>query len=194
MKKFFTSFAIALFACIGAQAQSIVINKTDGTSVTYQASEISSINFQPAQQNSIAGSYTGKDSVNVGKMFPYTSAAEVTYQVTENSDGTVNLLVPEVEYDQTVMGTLYLGSYSIKNIPYDETQKAYVKAYKNDNVVFHFKSVDTNGKTTIDKDYTFDKDVCQVIISKDADGVLTVSNTYQMGSMPFVIYGTFRGK
>ena len=90
------------------------------------------------------------------------------------------------------MGDLTLGTYTIKNIPYDESQKAFVKAYKDDNIKFHFTCV-SNGVTTMDKEYTFDKDVCKVVVSQDAGGRLTVSNAFQMGAMPFVIYGTFKG-
>lgn len=197
MKKIFTSIFVVLFAFTCAHAQTVTIQKTDGTSETFKASEITSITFSPAEQTAaqaIAGTYTGTDSVNVGKLFPYNSSTEVSYQVIANDDNTVNLIVPEVVYKGTVMGDLTLSTYTIKNIPYDESQQAFVKAYKDDNVVFHFTCVDANGNKTIDKDYTFDKDVCKVIISKAADGTLTVSNTYQMGTMPFVIYGTFRGK
>ncbi len=141
----------------------------------------------------IAGNYTGGDSVNVAGLYPYNSKENVTYKVTANTDGTINLVVPEVKYDETVMGDLTLGTYTISNIAYDDTEKAFVKAYKDDNIQFSFICV-YKGDTTLNKVYTFDKDICKVVISKDAAGVLTVSNTYQMGAMPFAIYGTFRGK
>lgn len=72
-------------------------------------------------------------------------------------------------------------------------QKAFVKAYKDDNIKFRFKVIDESGNVTKDKEYTFDKDVCKVTITKEADGKLKVSNSYQMGTMPMTIYGTFVG-
>lgn len=140
----------------------------------------------------LAGSYTGTDSVNVGGSFPYTSAEKVTYQVTSNADGTINLIVPQVKYNGTVMGDLTLGTYTIGNIAYDAETKTFTKAYKDDNIKFHFTAAN-NGQTTMDKEYTFDKDVCKVTVSMNDKGQLVVSNTFQMGAMPFTIFGAFTG-
>jgi hypothetical protein len=154
-----------------------------GTTITWH-------NGKPAPAVKIVGSYQGDDKINVGGMFPYTSADKVTYKVEANADGTINLVVPEVKYNGTVMGDLTLGTYTIKNIPYDETQKAFVKAYKDDNIKFLFTIV-KDGNTT-QKEYTFDKPFCKVMVSKDDKGVFVVNNTYQMGAMPMLINGTFK--
>lgn len=154
-----------------------------GTTITWH-------NGQPTPSVKIAGSYQGDDNINVGGMFPYTSAGKVTYKVEANADGTINLVVPEVKYNGTMMGDLTLGTYTIKNIPYDETQKAFVKAYKDDNIKFLFTVV-KDGKTT-QKEYTFDNPRCKVMVSKDDKGALVVHNTYQMGGMPMLINGTFK--
>ena len=126
-------------------------------------------------------------------MFSYTSSEAVTYKVTANEDGTVNLTVPEETFKKTMMGNLTLSSYTISKIPYDESKKAFIKAYKDDKIKFHFIIKDDNGAVTSDKEYTFDSRICKVTITKGADGKLTVSNTYQMGKMPFPISGTFTG-
>lgn len=147
----------------------------------------------PSAALKMAGAYQGMDHVNVGGAYPYDSATKVTYKVEANADGTINLVVPEVLYKETLIGDLTIGTYTISNIPYDEKEGAFVKAYKDDNIKFHF-TCSYEGTVTMDKDYTFDKDVCKVVVSKDADGQLTVANTYQMGSMPFVIAGSFKGK
>lgn len=194
MKKFFTLAIVSLLSTAAVQAQKVVINKADGTQVTFQASEITNVQFVPASlTDNFVGSYKGEDKISVGGLFSYTSSEAVTYKVTANEDGTVNLTVPEETFKKTMMGNLTLSSYTISKIPYDESKKAFIKAYKDDNIKFHLIIKDDNGVVTSDKEYTFDSRICKVTITKGADGKLTVSNTYQMGKMPFPISGTFTG-
>ena len=194
MKKFFTLAIVSLLSTAAVQAQKVVINKADGTQVTFQASEITNVQFAPASlTDNFAGSYKGEDKISVGGIATYTSSEAVTYKVTSNEDGTVNLTVPEETFKKTVMGNLTLSSYTISKIPYDESKKAFIKAYKDDNIKFHFIIKNDNGTVISDKEYTFDSRICKVTITKGADGKLTVSNTYQMGKMPFPISGTFTG-
>jgi len=147
----------------------------------------------PSAALKMSGAYQGMDHVNVGGAYPYDSATKVTYKVVANADGTINLVVPEVLYKETVIGDLTIGTYTISNIPYNEAEGAFVKAYKDDNIKFRF-TCSYEGKVTMDNEYTFDKDVCKVVVTKDADGQLKVDNTFQMGSMPFVVVGSFKGK
>ena len=194
MKKFFTLAIVSLLSTAAVQAQKVVINKADGSQVTFQASEITNIQFVPASlTDNFVGSYKGEDKISVGGLFSYTSSEAVTYKVTANEDGTVNLTVPEETFKKTMMGNLTLSSYTISKIPYDESKKAFIKAYKDDKIKFHLIIKDDNGTVTSDKEYTFDSRICKVTITKGADGKLTVSNTYQMGKMPFPISGTFTG-
>lgn len=194
MKKFFTLAIVSLLSTAAVQAQKVVINKADGSQVTFQASEITNVQFVPASlTDNFVGSYKGEDKISVGGLFSYTSSEAVTYKVTANEDGTVNLTVPEETFKKTMMGNLTLSSYTISKIPYDESKKAFIKAYKDDNIKFHLIIKDDKGAVTSDKEYTFDSRICKVIITKGADGKLTVSNTYQMGKMPFPISGTFTG-
>ena len=194
MKKFFTLVIVSLLSAVAVQAQKVVINKADGSKVTFRADEIQSVQFAPASvADQFVGSYKGTDKISVGGLFSYTSSEAVTYKVTANEDGTVNLTVPEETFKKTMMGNLTLSSYTISKIPYNESEKAFIKAYKDDNIKFHFIIKDDDGAVTSDKEYTFDSRICKVTITKGADGKLTVSNTYQMGKMPFPISGTFTG-
>ena len=192
MKKIFTLVIVSFLSALGVQAQKVVVNKTDGSKVVYQANEVKDVQFVPATlADTYTGSYKGFDNVNV--MVSYTSSEEVVYKVTANEDGTINLIVPEVTYKKTVMGNLTLGTYTIKNISYDKSKKAFVKAYKDDNVKFHFIKKNDDGSIISDQEYTFDSEKCKVVISKEADGKLKVENTYQLGRMPFPISGSFKG-
>lgn len=59
MKKIFTLIILAMAVVTAAQAQTITINKTDGTKVTYDASEVSSIDFAPKSDTTTIHSFTG---------------------------------------------------------------------------------------------------------------------------------------
>lgn len=188
MKKIFTLAIITLFAVTGMQAQTVTINKTDGSTVVLNAADITSITFEPAAEQTeaekMAGTYTGKDSINVGGMFPYYAEAEGEYKITANADGTINVTLPEEKFSQTAIGDLVVGTFTVSNIAWDESAQAFVRNYSKDGIKFHFKS------STMDNDYALDKDNCKMTVKSNADGTVTVLNTYQMGRMPFPIYST----
>jgi hypothetical protein len=187
MKKIFILAIIALTYVAAMQAQTVTINKTDGSTIVLQASEINNIVFEPAElteAQKIAGTYTGKDSINVGGMFPYYAEAEGEYKITANTDGTINVTLPEEKFSQTAIGDLVVGSFTVSNIAWDESAQAFVRNYSKDGIKFHFKS------STMDNDYALDKDNCKMTVKSNADGTVTVLNTYQMGRMPFPIYST----
>ena len=74
MKKFFTLAIVSLLSTAAVQAQKVVINKADGTQVTFQASEITNVQFVPASlTDNFVGSYKGEDKISVGGLFSYTS-------------------------------------------------------------------------------------------------------------------------
>lgn len=187
MKKIFILAIIALTYVAAMQAQTVTINKTDGSTIVLQASEINNIVFEPAElteAQKIAGTYTGKDSINVGGMFPYYAEAEGEYKITANTDGSINVTLPEEKFSQTAIGDLVVGSFTVSNIAWDESAQAFVRNYSKDGIKFHFKS------STMDNDYALDKDNCKMTVKSNADGTVTVLNTYQMGRMPFPIYST----
>lgn len=187
MKKIFILAIIALTYVAAMQAQTVTINKTDGSTIVLQASEINNIVFEPAElteAQKIAGTYTGKDSINVGGMFPYYAEAEGEYKITANADGSINVTLPEEKFSQTAIGDLVVGSFTVSNIAWDESAQAFVRNYSKDGIKFHFKS------STMDNDYALDKDNCKMTVKSNADGTVTVLNTYQMGRMPFPIYST----
>lgn len=186
MKKILTIALLAIAAFSSTNAQTITIVKTDGTSEVLKASEVSSITFDPAQSaaEAIAGTYTGKDSINVGGMFPYYADAAASYKITANTDGTINITLPEESFSNTAIGNLVVGTYTVSNIAWDESAKAFVRSYGKDGIKFHFKS------STMDNDYALDKDICKITVKSNADGTVTILNTYQMGKMPFPIYST----
>lgn len=134
-----------------------------------------------------AGSYSGTNTVVVGGQFTY--KADIEYEITSNSNGTVNLLLPEYQLTGTIMGDLTLGAYTIANIEYDKNNDCFYRMYGEDGIKEHFKAVN-QGNTTIDADYVMTGD-CEIKITKTNDGI-TVENRFSLGAMPFPIVATFQ--
>lgn len=135
-------------------------------------------------------------TVNVGGMFPYDNAG-VTYQVRKYMDGEVqkmDVTIPTYSLENTVMGDLILGTYTVKGLTYDEAKGGFYRDYKNDGLTFHFKSV-SKGTTTKDQDYAFNPEKDNNILVKyDGSNVSDIVNTFQMGAMPFAIVSSFKSQ
>ena len=99
---------------------------------------------------------TSAINVNVGGAFNYTNN-NVTYNVRKYMDGNVQKVDVEIStytLDNTVMGNLTLGTYTVKGLTYDEEKGGFFRDYKDDGLTFHF-SAETGGKKTMDGDYSF---------------------------------------
>ncbi len=139
----------------------------------------------------VKGTWTGRDSLNVGKAFPYKAESAYDYVVTTNDDNSINITFPQEVYRGTVMGDLTLSGYTISNIAWNDSAQAFYKAFGDGTVKFHFTAYNPQtGSNTIDNDYYFDhSDKCFIEIRRQADGKLYVRHDFQMGAMPFPIYG-----
>ena len=134
-------------------------------------------------------------TVTVGGQFTYNND-NVTYELRRYKDGETDKLdvtVPAYTLENTIMGDLTLGSYTVKGLVYDEAQGGYYRDYKNDGLKFHFTAVQ-GGKTTMDKDYEFaaDKDN-NILVKYEGNNVSSIVNTFQVGTMPFGIVSVFSG-
>lgn len=132
-------------------------------------------------------------TVTVGGQFTYNND-NVTYELRRYKDGETDKLdvtVPSYTLENTIMGDLTLGSYTVKGLVYDEEQGGYYRDYKNDGLKFHFTAV-KNGTTTMDKDYDFasDKDN-NILVKYEGNNVSSIVNTFQVGAMPFGIVSVF---
>lgn len=190
MKKILSLIAVAMMA-ITTQAQTVVVTKTDGSKVVYQASEVASVEFIPAGSaaESLAGTYTGADSLNVGGQWGYW-AQNLKYAITANADGTINVQVPEQIFTGTVMGDITQGQFTVSNIAYDESRSAFYRNYSGDATKAHVKAV-RNGTTIMDSDYQLND--AEITITPDTGGTVKIVNTYKFGSMPYHLTGTFTG-
>ena len=121
-----------------------------------------------------------------------TAAKNVNFVVTENSDNSVNVTLPEETFDFSsdpmvgaMIGKIVQGSYTVKNIPYDATKKAYYLDYTN-KATAH---VSISGMK-IDKDY--EVTLGQITVAFTGSTV-TVENVHKFGSMPMALTATFVG-
>lgn len=136
---------------------------------------------------------TNAINVNVGGKFPYANEC-VTYNVRKYMDGDVQKVdveVPTYTLDNTVMGNLTLGTYTVKGLTYDEEKGGFYRDYKNDGLNFHF-TAEQNGNKTMDGDYEFNaqKDN-NILVKYNGTKITDIVNTFQMGAMPFGIVSSF---
>lgn len=186
MKKLYI-IALLLGFIGSAEAQTIVVNKTDGTQVTYQASEVKSVEFVGEAENTVAGNWTGKDSVVVAGTMKYLADGDLVYTVSENADGTINVIVPEHQVKATAIGDLTLGTFTVSNIPAVTEGESWKKDFSDDKVQFHF-TAPTMG---MDKDYVLNN--ASIDVSLNA-GEITIAIAYKPGKSPMNITEKFVGK
>lgn len=136
---------------------------------------------------------TSSINVNVGGQFPYANES-VTYNVRKYMDGDVQKVdveVPTYTLDNTLMGNLTLGTYTVKGLTYDEEKGGFYRDYKEDGLSFHF-TAEQNGNKIMDGDFEFNsaKDN-NILVKYDGSKITDIVNTFQMGAMPFGIVSSF---
>lgn len=136
---------------------------------------------------------TSAINVNVGGMFSYANEG-VTYNVRKYMDGDVQKVdveVPTYTLDNTLMGNLTLGTYTVKGLTYDEAKGGFYRDYKNDGLSFHF-TAEKDGNKSMDGDYEFNaqKDN-NILVKYNGSNITDIVNTFQMGAMPFGIVSSF---
>lgn len=190
MKKIYT-IAAAMCMCLATNAQTevMIIELTDGSTQTINVESIKEITFDTQDDEpTMAGAYTGTNTLLVGGMYPYST--QLTAVIAENEDGTLDFTWPEYSLENTLMGNLTLGSYTISNIPYDESKGAYYLDYSAEGLQQHFKA-ENNGSTTFDNDYVLGTG-STILIEKTESGI-KVTNPFKLGAMPLSISATFEG-
>ena len=132
-------------------------------------------------------------TVNVGGAFNYANKS-VSYDVRKYKDGDVQKLDVKIStytLENTVMGNLTLGTYTVKGLTYDESKGGFYRDYKDDNLTFHFTAENGSNKT-MDGDYSFNntKDN-NILVKYSGNNITDIDNTFQMGAMPFAIVSKF---
>lgn len=132
-------------------------------------------------------------TVNVGGAFNYSNKS-VSYDVRKYMEGDVQKLDVEIStytLENTQMGNLTLGTYTVKGLTYDESMGGFYRDYKDDGLKFHFTAENGGNKTT-DGDYLFNntKDN-NILVKYSGNNITDIVNTFQMGAMPFAIVSKF---
>ncbi len=156
-----------------------------GTDITWHYAEASAA-------SKVAGNYTGKTSLLVGPAYGPYDASNVSYKITANNDGTINVTTPTESYAGIMMvGNLTIDSYTVKNLSYDEATHSFIRDYSSDGLKVHLKS--EGGLMSLNKDYAFESP-SKIIVKLDENGTLTITNSYKLTHMPLSISATYTGK
>ena len=156
-----------------------------GTDITWHYAEASAA-------SKVAGNYTGTTSLLVGPAYGPYDASNVSYKITANEDGTINVTTPTESYAGIMMvGNLTIDSYTVKNLSYDEATHSFIRDYSSDGLKVHLKS--EGGLMSLNKDYTFESP-SKIIVKLDENGTLTITNRYKLKHMPMSISATYTGK
>lgn len=145
-------------------------------------------NNDKPQVQAVSGTYTGKDTLAfsvMGMTLKQTNTTDVSYVVSQNKDGSINVVIPEETFDFTAqkMGNIVQGAFSVANIPYNEEKKAYYLDYSG----LTSADVDVYGAK---KNYTVTKGEMTVTFSGNK---VTIVNEHKFGNMPMTMTGIFAG-
>lgn len=141
--------------------------------------------------SSFSGTYIGTDSLKfgMGTVSYKTAAGNVQFVVTMNSDGSINVTLPREAFDFSdavpMVDKIVQGGYTIKNIPYDSTRKAYYLDYSNKASA----NVSISGMN-LSKEYTVTFGQITVTFT---GSTMTVVNVHKFGNMPMKLAATFIG-
>ncbi len=132
--------------------------------------------------------YSGENQVTVGGQYgPY--KANVTQKIRtyiEDEVTKMDVEIPTYTLENTAIGNLTLGTYTVKGLTYDESKGGYYKDYAADGLVMHFKA-EKGGAVTMDDDYPLSTEGQENILVVIADGKAKITNNFQAGKMPFPI-------
>lgn len=145
-------------------------------------SSCSKDNDEPKDE--ISGAYKGTVELSVGTMASY-KAENLTYVLKASGNNTIDLMVPQETYTNTVMGDLTLGSYTIKGLEYDAAKKSYIKDYSKDGLEVTFKC-QKDGVTTINKPYKFKSG--NIVVTLNGKGGVVVQNDYKFEAFNAIPY------
>lgn len=146
-------------------------------------------------ETSVAGIYTGTDNLSFkfGEQPFSIDAKDARCAITENKDGSVNIVFPEEVYDFSndpiagkMVGKITQGSYEVKNIPFDKTKNVYYIDYAKTKASAHV----TMTGMKMNQGYGITKGSITISFSGNKVKVL---NERTFGHQPFPLLGTFEG-
>lgn len=168
---------------------------TEGTTLYFHIGRI------PSEK--VAGTFSGINSVEVGQTWTYTTAEEISCEITTNEDGTINLILPEYQLTGTDVDDLTLGGYTISNIAFNRDLGVFQSYYASDDMKEQFK-MEKNGTVVKDDEYAFGPSSKITIepVKKSTKTTVKVTNDFTLGkiedgafktAMPWGLVATFTG-
>ena len=136
--------------------------------------------------------YAGENAVEV--VGDKTYKQNVTYKIRRYMDGDVEKLdvaVPSYKLDNTTIGDLNIGGYTVKGLTMDDSKGGYYKEYAHDKLTMTF-GASKNGVATMPvKEYELSKETSNnILVSFDAKNKAKIVNNFVPGAMPFNIVAT----
>lgn len=132
--------------------------------------------------------YAGENHVTVGGQYgPY--RAGVTHKIrtyVEDEVTKMDVEIPTYQLEETVMGNLILGTYTVKGLTYDESKGGYYKDYAADGLTMYIKALQ-GGATTMESHYALATADAENILVEIANGKAKITNNFKPGAMPFPI-------
>jgi len=136
-------------------------------------------------------------NLSVGGMYNYTTEDEVTYTIgiyQQDNKVMMDVVVPEYELKNTAIGTLKVGSYTIKGLIYDEEKGGYYRNYVNDGLTVSFSSTSIQeGQYALDGGTT-GNNVQEILVKTNNGNITSIENKFKVGKMPFQLISTFDAK
>ena len=170
---------------------------TKGTTLYFHLGRI------PAEK--VAGTFSGKNSVEIGQQYTYETAEDIECEITTNEDGTINITMPEYQLTTTEVGNLTLGGYTISDIAFNSSFGTFYCIYGSDGLTEYFK-MEQGGQVRFDDDYLFSPGSYISIepVKEAMSTKVKVVNTFMLGKinpetgrfetkMPYGIVTTFTG-
>lgn len=112
----------------------------------------------------------------------------VTYNVRTYLDGEttkVDVEIPTFDMNNTTIGNLTSGGYTVKGLVMDSNKGGYYRDYHNDGLTMHFKTAKTEG------DYALSAaDANNILVAFEGKNI-SIVNAFKPGAMPFLITTTF---
>ena len=132
--------------------------------------------------------YSGENHVTVGGQFgPYKAA--VTHRIRTYVEGDATKLdveIPAYTLQNTAIGDLNLGSYTVCGLEYDEGRGGYFRDYSSDNLSMQF-TASHNGSVSIDGTYPLSAAGYNNLLVEITKEGVRITNNFKPGAMPFPI-------
>ena len=145
---------------------------------------------QPSLTEEYAGEFSGPLTLNIAGQYDYDT--DIRILVSEGENETLSVTFPEYTLTNTLMGDITMGTLTLEKLTFDSSKGGFYLDYAEAGISQYFKA-ERNGTVTMDADYPLNAP-CEILVTKDENGKITVVNSFRIGAMPMPITATFTGR